>query len=107
MTRDKMIYRLFAIPVNENIIILHPLASAGTYIKEFVHSDLGRTQPNVASLVDEGRKKRLDDSEKSEQKPAPFESVGEVDILQLDVMEVYDSIDKVEVEGEATKVFNV
>jgi tRNA pseudouridine synthase 10 len=37
-------------------------ASAGTYIKEFVHGDLGRTTPNVGSLIDK-----------------------EVDILQLDV----------------------
>lgn len=25
--------------------------SAGTYIKEFVHGDFGRTQPNVGSLL--------------------------------------------------------
>lgn len=37
-------------------------ASAGTYIKEFVHGDLGRTTPNVGSLIGK-----------------------EVDILQLDV----------------------
>ena len=37
-------------------------ASAGTYIKEFVHGDLNRTKPNVGSLLN---------------KP--------VDILQLDV----------------------
>ena len=35
---------------------------AGTYIKEFVHGDLGRTTPNVGSLIGK-----------------------EVDILQLDV----------------------
>lgn len=30
----------------------HMLVQAGTYIKEFVHSDEGRTQPNLASLLD-------------------------------------------------------
>lgn len=26
-------------------------ASAGTYIKEFIHGDLGRTQPNMGELL--------------------------------------------------------
>lgn len=38
------------------------MASAGTYIKEFVHGDLGRTVPSIGSLLD-----------------------SEADILQLDV----------------------
>ena len=42
--------------------VLEIWASAGTYIKEFVHGDLNRTKPNVGSLLN---------------KP--------VDILQLDV----------------------
>lgn len=45
------------------------LASAGTYIKEFVHGDLGRTTPSIGSLLD-----------------------SEADILQLDVTQVYDSV---------------
>lgn len=57
--------------------MLHLLASAGTYIKEFVHGDLGRTQPNVGTILN---------------KPA--------DILQLDVTEVYDTIDDVNVQGK-------
>lgn len=48
------------------------LASAGTYIKEFVHGDLGRTVPSVGSLLD-----------------------SEADILQLDVTNVYDSLQSV------------
>jgi tRNA pseudouridine synthase 10 len=51
MTRDKMIFRLFAQRLNDHWILLHLLASAGTYIKEFCHSDLERTTPNVASLI--------------------------------------------------------
>jgi tRNA pseudouridine synthase 10 len=41
-------------------------ASAGTYIKEFVHGDFGRTQPNLGSLLD-----------------------CNAQILQLDVMDVH------------------
>ncbi len=48
------------------------LASAGTYIKEFVHGDLGRTVPSVGSLLN-----------------------SEADILQLDVTNVYDSLESV------------
>ena len=48
--------------VSRHSAILEVWASAGTYIKEFVHGDLGRTTPNVGSLLGK-----------------------EVDILQLDV----------------------
>lgn len=87
MNRDKMIYRMFAVKCGENHILLHLLASAGTYIKEFVHGDLGRTVPNVASLLDHVN--------------------GAVDILQLDVMQVYDSIGDVEVEGDPHVIFSI
>ena len=30
---------------------LHLRTSAGTYVKEFVHGDLGRTRPSVGSLL--------------------------------------------------------
>lgn len=51
MTREKKFYRLKSEYINPNFFILHVLASAGAYIKEFVHSDLGRTVPNVGSLL--------------------------------------------------------
>ena len=60
---------------------MHVLASAGTYIKEFVHGDLGRTTPNVGTILG-----------------------CEADILQLDVTQVYDSLKDVEVDGEWYKV---
>lgn len=53
------------------------LASAGTYIKEFVHGDLGRTSPSIGSLLS-----------------------SEADILQLDVTQVYDSIYDVDARSE-------
>ncbi len=44
-------------PLNEWIYLLQAASvillclQAGTYIKEFVHSDEGRTQPHLASLL--------------------------------------------------------
>ena len=47
LTRDKMVFKMKAQYINDHFFILHLLASAGTYIKEFVHGDLDRTYPNV------------------------------------------------------------
>lgn len=76
MVRDKTIYKLKVQRVNDHHFILHLLASAGTYIKEFVHGDLGRTVPNVGSILD-----------------------CEADILQLDVTEVYDSLQELDLDS--------
>lgn len=65
MDRKKMIFKMEAKQVNENFMIVDVLASAGTYIKEFIHSDLGRTNPSLMSVLD-----------------------CECDILQLDVMNI-------------------
>lgn len=65
MDRNKKIYGLKAEKVSEHFMILDVIASAGTYIKEFVHSDLMRTEPSVKSLLD-----------------------CDVDILQLDVRDL-------------------
>ena len=37
--------------LNENYFLLHVVTSAGTYVKEFVHGDFGRTEPNLGSLL--------------------------------------------------------
>lgn len=63
--RDKTIHHLRCTPINPHFFILDAHTSAGTYVKEFVHSDLGRTQPNLGTLLD-----------------------CEADILQLDVLNV-------------------
>ena len=65
MDRAKVIYKMDAIKINDHFLIVNILASAGTYIKEFVHSDLGRTKPSLVSLLD-----------------------SECDILQLDVLDL-------------------
>ena len=65
MDRKKIIYGMKAQKVSEHFMILDVIASAGTYIKEFVHSDLMRTEPSVKTLLD-----------------------SDVDILQLDVKDL-------------------
>lgn len=51
LTRDKMIYNMKTTYVNPHHFILELEASGGTYIKEFVHGDLGRTRPNVGEIL--------------------------------------------------------
>ena len=50
---------------------MYLLASAGTYIKEFVHGDLERTVPNLGTLIQ-----------------------AETDIIQLDVLKLYEKLDE-------------
>lgn len=67
LTRPRIIHRMACeeISGNPNFFVLRLTTQAGTYVKEFVHGDFGRTQPNLASLL--GR---------------------DVDILQLDVTDI-------------------
>ena len=51
LTRDKMVYRMKTEFVNSHHFILEIEASGSTYIKEFVHGDLGRTRPNVGEIL--------------------------------------------------------
>lgn len=64
MVRDKEVYEMNLVRcVTKRIFVMDVVAGAGTYIKELVHGDCGRTKPNVAELLG-----------------------CEADILQLDVM---------------------
>ncbi len=51
LTREKIIYKIGLEKINNSIYVCYLSTSAGTYIKEFVHSDLGRTEPSLSSLV--------------------------------------------------------
>lgn len=64
-TRDRTIHTMRGELVNEHHFRLKLTTQAGTYIKEFVHGDFGRTRPNLRTIM------RMD-----------------VDILTLDVCEV-------------------
>ncbi|KAF2880018.1 hypothetical protein ILUMI_26139 [Ignelater luminosus] len=65
--RDKKIEEMKAhlIPGKDNMFILHVVTGAGTYIKEFIHGDFGRTKPSIGTIIDD-----------------------EVDIIALDVVAV-------------------
>ena len=73
MDRKKIVYEMNAERISDHFMILDVVASAGTYIKEFVHSDLMRTEPSIKSLLD-----------------------CDIDILQLDVRDLilFDKINK-------------
>ena len=51
LLREKMVYRMKTRFINPHHFLLEIEASGGTYIKEFVHGDLGRTQPNISGIL--------------------------------------------------------
>ncbi|TDH68343.1 hypothetical protein CCR75_009258 [Bremia lactucae] len=51
MTRPKVIHAAKCEVLNKHYMLLRLVTSAGTYVKEFVHGDRGRTNPNVSSLL--------------------------------------------------------
>jgi tRNA pseudouridine synthase 10 len=50
-TREKNVLKMKAVYINSHYIQLRLVTSGGTYVKEFVHSDFGRTYPSVSSLL--------------------------------------------------------
>ncbi len=68
LTRPKIIHAVKCQVLNNHYMLVRLTTSAGTYVKEFVHGDLGRTQPNVGSILD-----------------------CDADILQLDVENLLDA----------------
>lgn len=57
---------MFRIAVYFSVISFSVVTQAGTYVKEFVHSDFGRTRPSVGTLLG-------------------FELTDGISILELDV----------------------
>jgi len=51
MNRPKYLYNLRTQRLTSNAFLLHLTTTAGAYVKEFVHGDWGRTQPNVSSIL--------------------------------------------------------
>ncbi len=66
LVREKLIHRINLKPLNNKYAICFLLTSAGTYVKEFIHSDLNRTRPSLKDFIN-----------------------SRCDILQLDVMKLY------------------
>jgi len=50
-SRDKLIHSVSASLVDEHHFKLSVRTQAGTYIKEFVHGDFGRTTPNLGTIL--------------------------------------------------------
>jgi len=57
MVRQKTIFKTTCCSISPSLFIMWIEASGGCYIKEFVHSDCGRTHPSVASML--GKEARL------------------------------------------------
>ncbi len=51
MLRKRTVYKISAQAIGGGKLKLSLLAEAGTYIKEFIHSDAGRTKPSVSSTL--------------------------------------------------------
>ncbi|OMP03014.1 hypothetical protein CCACVL1_02646 [Corchorus capsularis] len=53
LEREKIIHwmKIEKIAGSSQYFLLHLCTQAGTYIKEFVHGDLGRTQPSIGSIL--------------------------------------------------------
>lgn len=53
LSRNKILHsvRCEGVPGKTQWCVMWILASAGTYIKEFVHGDMGRTDPSVSSML--------------------------------------------------------
>ena len=68
MNRDKYVYRIFLKKITDYICVCFLMTSAGTYVKEFVHGDLGRTSPSLENLIG-----------------------SQCDIIQLDVLDLYEN----------------
>ncbi|GAB6021556.1 Putative tRNA pseudouridine synthase Pus10 [Chamberlinius hualienensis] len=49
--REKMIHSMSAKIIDQHHFRMQLWTQAGTYVKEFVHGDFGRTKPNVSSLL--------------------------------------------------------
>ena len=52
LAREKVIHSVKISAVNEHWMIVDLETQAGTYVKEFIHGDCGRTIPNLGSLLD-------------------------------------------------------
>ncbi len=53
MQRERHVLRRRAQYVSPHFFVLHLTTTAGAYVKEFVHGDLGRSSPSLADLIAE------------------------------------------------------
>jgi tRNA U54 and U55 pseudouridine synthase Pus10 len=82
MTRSKKIHSAATQWISPHYFMLMITTSAGTYVKEFVHGDLGRTRPNIGELLSVGASPTV----MTDKRPASTRVVA--DILLLDVTDL-------------------
>ncbi|KAJ1654847.1 hypothetical protein IWQ61_005289 [Dispira simplex] len=51
LVRPKKIHRLEVQPLQDHWVLVHLTTEAGTYVKEFIHGDCGRSLPSFADLI--------------------------------------------------------
>jgi tRNA pseudouridine synthase 10 len=51
MTRERHVLRRRGQWISPHFFVLHLSTTAGAYVKEFIHGDLGRTTPSLADLI--------------------------------------------------------
>ncbi|GFS76017.1 tRNA pseudouridine synthase Pus10 [Nephila pilipes] len=51
-TREKVLHNMEARIISDHLLQLKIETQAGTYVKEFVHGDFGRTTPNLGTVLD-------------------------------------------------------
>mmetsp|Transcript_34627 Transcript_34627/g.78267 ORF Transcript_34627/g.78267 Transcript_34627/m.78267 type:complete len:109 (+) Transcript_34627:434-760(+) len=98
MTRAKCVHAIRPKLLAQNWFEMELDAAAGTYIKEFVHGDLGRTKPSVGDLLTAHANKRAAAKAEGSEGPEgllPQSHPGRrllivrADITQLDVTAVH------------------
>lgn len=52
LNRERVVHTVRAERINDHWLVLDLETQAGTYVKEFVHGDCGRTVPNLSLLLD-------------------------------------------------------
>lgn len=50
--RERVVHSMHLQPINAHWFLLDIETQAGTYIKEFIHGDMGRTLPNLGTLLE-------------------------------------------------------
>ncbi|KAK3871941.1 hypothetical protein Pcinc_022946, partial [Petrolisthes cinctipes] len=50
-TRTRIVHTITAVPIDLHYFKLYLMTQAGTYIKKFIHGDLGRTNPNLRQVI--------------------------------------------------------
>jgi tRNA pseudouridine synthase 10 len=71
IARTRIIHSLACEYINQHFMLVRMVTSSGTYVKEFIHGDRGRTVPNIGSMLG-----------------------CQADILQLDVESLQDDEDQ-------------